>query len=1122
MRTMLIARKEAERMNNLRNQIYDFLKRRNKYLPVSEVTDAVPGDPDDIKSELLSMCKEDILVIDFEDNQWLFKVNSTNGGDSDSNNAVEELNELRNNIITLVSSQNKSWSLNEIAEAMSADRDKVKNELLSMCNEDKLDVSFENDKWMFEMNCYNSTNDRTMSNAQPQNARAEGNSVNERKNNDASAEQDAVKGDAIIENIDTRDLKLCVDQSGKLDVAVVASYFADGVLFFQNTPFERNGDKLTKISPQFNLPKISDHSDIQNMQAFSMALQDLLLELDGYKDLVLPKEKVHKKILEIIRDDRLTGVSFLNLLSCHMVRISEREGRNAYVIYVDQNLIAGVPDAYHYICRFLQFARRYNKIVGAFSVEFESDVNVEGPIAGKLIPVSGAAEGKGKHKCSVDENGSIRDYVIRQRSNNRENIDHGEKISRGTRDDELSDAEYESKLEQEVVDGLQKYACEAFLAYKKIPRELKGISFSGCRNAEDVVDTILNTLSIGANAHWLINTLVVSYWENAVHFDSGKLDALTYDIRIRFENGKLGDGNFDPNQIPNDLITEVKELSESKIYTYLLRNAIIAQNRGKILIAPNSLKSVILELEKYGDIEISGTQYEGRSERIEKVKVGDTLELVRKKDNIYDRRAIELQNKDGSLGMIPTNIAEKLAPILNEQNILCTAVVSEVVPLSKRSSRSRKAILKVRLHCKIMKDRSGMEKTVQKEQNEVASEDRVMEQRIRDREASRKVQDERDTLGKALKTDIQQKFKNIYDEYETRMRLLNQSRIRNVYSRSNAGSRSNSKGIDTIINDFGRRAESIVKEGLTSYYKMKPTLSAGVAMSVIEAIEKVLQQVDQSVVDYDDFSVVHHYHWKMNATLTQEKLNQEKKELSAIKKNENRKQREEEDYKQAKEYGVSIKELSIYRRYMDAKGKMEVAKTSDDYRTLIEQLKKLKGYRDSQRLIEICDNKMAAFEEEKLKAKKAVEEWKHDCAKVKAQRARKLQEQKKKLNREYEEKLEELRHRQENEINQQYAICAGLTRKIDELQEELDAAGVFAFSKKKDLKERIIKAEKDRDDAYREKEAIVNRYTNEQEILEAEHHRLIDRLSLDIAEEIPMPPKTAIVIDAERILSDNY
>lgn len=108
---------------------------------------------------------------------------------------------------------------------------------------------------------------------------------------------------------------------------------------------------------------------------------------------------------------------------------------------------------------------------------------------------------------------------------------------------------------------------------------------------------------------------------------------------------------------------------------------------------------LITMFNNHEEIEVAGTQYEGRSERIEKIKVGDRLKLVREPDNEYDKNAIDIRNEIGSLGHIPIEITEDLASLL-DLGIPCAAIVTEVIPRSARGAKARKAILKVRLECK--------------------------------------------------------------------------------------------------------------------------------------------------------------------------------------------------------------------------------------------------------------------------------------------------------------------------------------------------------------------------------------------------------------------------------------
>ena len=98
---------------------------------------------------------------------------------------------------------------------------------------------------------------------------------------------------------------------------------------------------------------------------------------------------------------------------------------------------------------------------------------------------------------------------------------------------------------------------------------------------------------------------------------------------------------------------------------------------------------------QFNDIPVVGTQYENRNERIEKVRVGDPVELVREPDNQYDFNAILVRTCDGSLGYISAEDNSFIAPLLDSGEFTCEAEVTTVIPLSKRSEKCRASILKI-------------------------------------------------------------------------------------------------------------------------------------------------------------------------------------------------------------------------------------------------------------------------------------------------------------------------------------------------------------------------------------------------------------------------------------------
>ena len=222
----------------------------------------------------------------------------------------------------------------------------------------------------------------------------------------------------IIKQHQKERLGLLAADNGTIDVILFARLFAEDVLFFPEKKRVREGGKLKTIDLQVNSLKQNDYKHIlSNPQTLmsESALTELLLELDTNCELHIPTNKIHKRLLRPLLDDRLTGLSFLNLMAYHMVKITENsDEENAYFAVVDRNVMAGIPDACKYICNFIKFARQYNEKPGTFSVAFASAVNFDSPISDQLTPVPGAVTGQDMMEYTVHPDGSITTDLSKQ------------------------------------------------------------------------------------------------------------------------------------------------------------------------------------------------------------------------------------------------------------------------------------------------------------------------------------------------------------------------------------------------------------------------------------------------------------------------------------------------------------------------------------------------------------------------------------------------------------------------------------------------------------------------------------------------------------------------------------
>ena len=69
---------------------------------------------------------------------------------------------------------------------------------------------------------------------------------------------------------------------------------------------------------------------------------------------------------------------------------------------------------------------------------------------------------------------------------------------------------------------------------------------------------------------------------------------------------------------------------------------------------------------------VVGVTFENRQQYVKKCQVGDKLELIRDRYNIYDKNAIAVYLGNNQLGHISRELAEKLAPRMDRgENFIC-------------------------------------------------------------------------------------------------------------------------------------------------------------------------------------------------------------------------------------------------------------------------------------------------------------------------------------------------------------------------------------------------------------------------------------------------------------------
>lgn len=106
--------------------------------------------------------------------------------------------------------------------------------------------------------------------------------------------------------------------------------------------------------------------------------------------------------------------------------------------------------------------------------------------------------------------------------------------------------------------------------------------------------------------------------------------------------------------------------------------------------------------------EAKGTRYEGRTEQIEKVRVGDAISVMRDTENPYNPSNFMLLTEKGhDVGNMPAELCNAVAPLFDAGELVFEhASVCFVEPISKRSRHAKQAVLFVRLEARIKNSRT--------------------------------------------------------------------------------------------------------------------------------------------------------------------------------------------------------------------------------------------------------------------------------------------------------------------------------------------------------------------------------------------------------------------------------
>ena len=142
---------------------------------------------------------------------------------------------------------------------------------------------------------------------------------------------------------------------------------------------------------------------------------------------------------------------------------------------------------------------------------------------------------------------------------------------------------------------------------------------------------------------------------------------------------------------------KIEYVVDKKIYVDRLeeekKNKEEEQVLSKEIIQEEILKNKHIKNEDYDVFyfELVGTQFENREERIRKLNVGDIVDLIREKENLYDSKAVLIKNREGSIGHISSGSTIFLSSMIDNGYIeINKAVVERVIPYSKLGNSKKR------------------------------------------------------------------------------------------------------------------------------------------------------------------------------------------------------------------------------------------------------------------------------------------------------------------------------------------------------------------------------------------------------------------------------------------------
>lgn len=375
--------------------------------------------------------------------------------------------------------------------------------------------------------------------------------------------------------------------------------------------------------------------------------------------------------------------------------------------------------------------------------------------------------------------------------------------------------------------------------------------------------------------------------------------------------------------------------------------------------------------------------------------------------------------------------------------------------------------------------------------------------------------DKLDAQGRKLAKDVQTKFRTITQSYERRVNAQAKVLANGGYSSLwDPRIEEDVRVFDDIVNDYGTAAEFLIIESLAKLANMSSSLYGETVLSIIQAIETVIDDVSGTSIEIDQLGHVQKYSWHLDISSAKAQLRKTRSlaETSARTRKEeyDKLEKEEEECKEAIKYGVLLSDLSNHRGYLAAIEQMEKAKTPDEYLEAAAKLKKVKGYLDANERLKQCEAKASEIEtkEREIETKERAEEDAYEKAlserKTKVRKEIKIQRSKEKQA--HNEKLEEIERQYRVKRDELTESLQTIEQDLAQTQQALSQLGFFKMREKKELRERIEATQRGKDSVEAALSLADSDYGTQVGLAEIEFRDRVAEIQKSIQKKNPMPP----------------